>query len=572
MSDVLRLMIIVLYSWLVLGLIFIGSGILISRIFRRKIEQEEDILKFFWIGWAFVILILQLWHSLFPVNCWIFVFLSITGAVGLLCCWKDLFRLVKRNLLKIGIFLFIVLMIGTWLSNRAVCSDKLYDTGLYHLNSVHWTTTCPIVPGLGNLHGRLAFNNSYFLYAALLEVGPWTLKSQHLSGGLLLLVLFSQILLSVHKIFQGKSGIQTYHVFNIIIFTPILIMGFSDHISSLSPDLPIFVLGIVLSSWLLELIESQKKNSQEKEFAVFSIIIMAVLGITIKISFLAFGLFAALTAAIAGLFDKGKLHHFNRKKMIIWSVICAMMFLVPWVGRGVILSGYMFYPSTIASFPVEWRLPKLAVVEAANWIRGWARKPNVHWKEVLANWDWLKPWANRTLKDYEVVVPMLLLLIGCILLFCSRFHRIKKQKSQRKKWLFLFPALFSLVYWFFTAPALRFAGACFWILGVGVLVFGIKNFKLKKTMTLCFALLILLSWLIQERKHLGKDLMRSKVYPLRYAELKRFKTNSGLIIYVPKKGDQCWNGPLLCTPFPNGALRLRKEGDISKGFVLDLKD
>lgn len=211
MSDVLRLMIIVLYSWLVLYLIFTGFGLFISRIFGRKTEHEEDILASFWLGWAFVILILQLWHLLFPVNSGIFAALSIIGAVGLFLSRKDIWHLRKRNFLKSGIFLIILLVAGLWLSNRAVCLDRMYDTGLYHLSSVHWTTAFPIVPGLGNLHGRLAFNNSYFLYAALLEVGPWTLKSQHLSSGLLLLVLFAQVIFSGYKIFQRKSSPQSHH-------------------------------------------------------------------------------------------------------------------------------------------------------------------------------------------------------------------------------------------------------------------------------------------------------------------------------------------------------------------------
>lgn len=572
MSDILRLMIIVLYSWFVLYLLFTGFGLFISRFFGRKIEHEEDILTSFWLGWAFVILILQLWHFLFPVNSWIFISLSIVGLAGLFWGRKDIWHLVKRNFVKNGIIIFLLLVIGIWLSNRAVCLDRMYDTGLYHLSSVHWATAFPVVPGLGNLHGRLAFNNSYFLYSALLEGGPWTLKSQHLSAGLLLLVLFSQTLLSGHKIFQRKSSPQSCHLFNMFIFTPILIMGFSNHVSSLSPDLPIFVLGFVLSSKLLELLERHKHGSREKEYAVFTIIVMALLGITIKISFLVFGASAALIAAIIGLFRNRGRFRFNRKKVFIWCVASAMILLTPWMARGVILSGYLFYPSAIASLPVEWRLPRLDVVEEANWIRGWARMPNVHWSEVLGSGDWLKPWADRTLKDYEVVVPMLLIVLGCILLFYSRLKGIKKQNGQRIKWLFLLPPLASLVYWFITAPALRFAGASFWILGAGLAVFGIENFRPKRILILCLIFFILFSWLIDERINLGKELWKSKVCPLRYAELEKFKTRSGLIIYVPKKGDQCWNGPLLCTPFPDENLQLRKEEDISKGFTLDLKD
>jgi len=572
MSDVLRLMIIVLYSWLALYLMFTGLGLFISRAFGRKFEQGKNMFTSFWLGWALVVLILQLWHFLFPVNSWIFILISLIGATGLLWNLKGLRRWAERNFFKRKLFFFFLLLMSIWLANRAVCFDRLYDTGLYHLSSVHWTTAFPVVPGLGNLHGRLAFNNSYFLYSGLLEVGPWTLKSQHLSGGLLLLVLFAQMLFSGYSIFQRKGRLQSYHLFTIILLAPVLIKGFSNHISSLSPDLPIFILGVVLSAQLLAFLENQNPASQEKEYAVFFIIIMAVLGITIKISFLVFGASAALLTAIIYIFRNGKHYRFKLRKIFIWSIACVVLLLGPWMARGVILSGYLFYPSTIASFPVEWRLPTSAAVEEANWIRGWARKPNVHWNEVLGNWDWLKQWADRTLKDYEVAVPLILVFMGCFLLVYSRFKKSNNRNTQKIKWLFLLPPLISVVYWFFTAPALRFIGANLWVLGSGVMILGVRSLKSKKILILSLAVFILLSWFISEKIPQSKELMRSSVYPLRYAELKRFKTNSGLIIYVPKNGDQCWNGPLLCTPFPKENLRLRTEGDISKGFILNSKD
>ena len=44
-----------------------------------------------------------------------------------------------------------------------------YDSGLYHFSSIRWINEYAIVPGLGNLHGRLAFNQSFFTYVAALN-------------------------------------------------------------------------------------------------------------------------------------------------------------------------------------------------------------------------------------------------------------------------------------------------------------------------------------------------------------------------------------------------------------------
>jgi hypothetical protein len=52
--------------------------------------------------------------------------------------------------------------------------------------------------------------------------------------------------------------------------------------------------------------------------------------------------------------------------------------------------------------------------------------------------------------------------------------------------------------------------------------------------------------------------------------LKSFVTRSGLLLYVPEKGDQCWDAPLPCTPYPNSDLRLRSQGDTSHGFMLEV--
>jgi hypothetical protein len=47
------------------------------------------------------------------------------------------------------------------------------------------------------------------------------------------------------------------------------------------------------------------------------------------------------------------------------------------------------------------------------------------------------------------------------------------------------------------------------------------------------------------------------------------RLESGLVVNVPTLSDACWNAPLPCTAFPNPALRLRREGDLASGFMLD---
>ena len=41
-----------------------------------------------------------------------------------------------------------------------------YDTALYHAQSIHWLESYRIIPGLGNLHSRLAYNSAAFPVSA----------------------------------------------------------------------------------------------------------------------------------------------------------------------------------------------------------------------------------------------------------------------------------------------------------------------------------------------------------------------------------------------------------------------
>jgi hypothetical protein len=57
-------------------------------------------------------------------------------------------------------------------------------------------------------------------------------------------------------------------------------------------------------------------------------------------------------------------------------------------------------------------------------------------------------------------------------------------------------------------------------------------------------------------------------YPLPTAELEAITLSSRLTIYVPARGDQCWDGPLPCPPNLQPTLRLRVVGGLASGFTV----
>jgi len=582
-GQFLKAVFLVLSGWLIWFFIFIGLGVLIRRkFFDLKITNFECLLSSFWIGWAYTIFFLQLWNLCFKIDWYASLLVCTIGMIGLIWNYRGILRLIKKgNFLQQIILCVTLFFIVLWIADFAILSPMVYDSGLYHLTSVSWLKSYPLIPGLGNLHGRLAFNSSYFLYVAILDFGPWIQKSQHLANGLLLSVLIAQVFLSGRLFFKYRNQVSLYHIFYILFLGPALILTVTLFVSSPSPDLSIYILGVLVSAKLLAFLEEQSYIKKENEYNIFFILTLAILGITIKLSFFAFSVTSLLLLFGLCLIKNIRIKEKNIiKKIFFIYAFCFGIALIPWVLRGIILSGYIAYPSTFGALPVDWRVPYASAVSEANWVRSWARMPGMHWSEVLGNWNWVKPWVSRIFKIenryyiIHITIPLFLTLINSILIFLSEYlKKYSIQNMQKNIWLFLVPSVSSLLFWFVAAPDPIFAGACFWVLGVGTFIIVINKFnilKLKyfKTFIISFSIILYIGFFfIKIFVNIPEE--NNGFYKIPTVELKMFKANSGLNIYVPEKGDQCWGAPLPCAPrYPNAELCLRREGEMRYGFMV----
>ncbi|QIL77220.1 hypothetical protein G7064_16215 [Hymenobacter sp. HDW8] len=62
-------------------------------------------------------------------------------------------------------------VLGIRLLHQSTVVPANFDSGLYHFQTLKWLNEYPTVPGLGNLHGRLAFNSSWFPLLSLFRYG-----------------------------------------------------------------------------------------------------------------------------------------------------------------------------------------------------------------------------------------------------------------------------------------------------------------------------------------------------------------------------------------------------------------
>jgi hypothetical protein len=349
-----------------------------------------------------------------------------------------------------------------------------------------------------------------------------------------------------------------------LLFAPLLLRFCFLEASSTAYDLPVFLLGFVICAQLARMLEADSRV----DHAVIGLLVLTAgaVAMTIKISS------AVLAVASIGVWMAWTLKH-RRLRLGYWVGLFVLPVLIGmgWVIRNILFCGYPFSPSAIFGLPVEWKVPIWAMDCNARIIMAWARDYQRPANEVLADWAWFWPWFKGVMGFYwiEVVIPVTVAIVS----MAAVAIRVMTGYMDGWRWkaLFLMPPLLGLVFWFFTAPDQRFAGAAFWWLASGGLILMIASYG-GATRRICWLPIVMLSLMLtgwfdgRLSKYTRPGPSSGGFYPVPESKVKTFRTDSGLEVYVPVKGDQVWDSPLPATPYPNAKLKLRHAGDVASGF------
>lgn len=578
----------IVLSWLAWWLVLTGLGLLLAAAcgrcaFGRRAggpppRPAGDLFAAFWTGWSASLVFLMFWHFLFPVDRRAAALLAAAGLAGLLLqarrgrrAWlrRRARRLTPRGLVLALLFL----AVAFWVADHSLLEPKNYDSALYHLSAIRWCATYPIVPGLGLLHGRLAFNQTYFLFVALLDACSWSGRAYHWAAGLLLLPLLARLVLRLaSRPRPGEPAVA--RLFEWLLFVPVLAqVNNLLNLDSPSPDLPAFLISIVLALDLLAILLPAPGPRRALPGRVLRLVALGLVGVTMKFSFVVFGLgYPAVALAIAARRLRGAPFTALRRRLLGGAAALAALILAPWAARDVLLSGWLAYPLQLVSFPVPWRVPPVFVVWERALITGLSRDPLKRLAWPIHGWGWFLVWASRLPErfPFELLVPLGVLFFALCLALIQRRRGVPARNSAAL-WLFLAVPCAAVVFWFFTAPDPRFAGGAFWILAAAANAFLIERLlpRRRRLARGLVALLLAVTFYFGARSWpLIAPGPERGFYPVRQFPLRRVTTASGLVLFVPTEGDQCYDAPLPCTPYPNPNLRLIVPGDLGGGFVL----
>lgn len=554
-----------------LAAIFTGWGLILRQLLNQKDLSFSGLAVAPLLGWCLTLAVFQIWHLFLPVTALLPILIAGVGIAGLALNITVLWALACRRMPRLIVFTAILCGLAFWMAMNTTRQPWNYDSGLYHLNSIRWANTYPVVPGLANLHGRLGFNSSFFLYAATLNVGPFAGKCHHLANGTLFLMSLVPCLGGLFAVVRRGVRIRTHQLYYALFTIPVVAWSMNpSYITSPSPDAAVFLIGMILGGELLQLLGLDGEHLQAEahpETAVNRALVVLLLtfaGATVKLSFVELG-GAAIIAVCAGFFSKPG-WRITGQRMLTLSAIAGILFLVPWMIHGVILSGYIAFPMAVGGIPVDWKASASATENQMVWIESWARLPSVDYRQVLGNWDWLLPWSHRMASEYpfDVILPLVLTGSGFLWMLIRRIRKDAAVSSGY--WLFLVPPAVGLVVWFFAAPAPRFAGACFWIPAIGTMAVFLQPVRKCAVQIAAVVLLAVAGCSMVDLVRFYRASPRD-TGPVKTVPMKTMNTDSGLKAYVPCEVDRCWDAPLPCTPYLYPDLRLRDSTDMSKGFT-----
>ena len=433
-----------------------------------------------------------------------------------------------------------------------IINNNFIDTRLYHSQAIQWIREFAVVPGLGNLHGRFAFNSHYFLSAGLFSSLYSSVQMLYPLFSFFFLVVVLRLLYTMDVAVREHSW-QKFSIYGVLLF--VFAYQTVQRLSSTSTDDITCIL--VFYTFFLFLDYRFQPQRELHLFILWAIVFTAV---TFKLSSV------FIVAIIPFTF-----RFLNTRRLIVATSLAAAI-LLPFVVRNIILSGYLVYPYPgLDLLAVEWKIPMEAVVFEKELVEAWAKLPNPPVPEIeaanilkLSFLDWFREWWPAQTLRWQMI--LILNIVPLVLLPIYFFRR------QYDLAVICLIIIVNVLFWFFRAPDPRFAyGFLFFGLAISLsipLALMFRFAPVGKVMVVAVPVALLLVMYTKSDVDFTKN-MKASLF-LIPNEMETIETEvfvaHNVQVHIPRNGKLlCFNTPLPCTPYPNSGLMLRGR-DLQSGF------
>lgn len=402
-----------------------------------------------------------------------------------------------------------------------------YDTSLYHAQSIRWIEEYGVVPGLGNLHSRLAYNSAAFCFSALYSMAFLGGQSYHCGAGFLAFLLALVCMEAWTKERIKKPQLSDFARLTAIYY---LLIIFDEMVSPASDYFMVLLVFFIVIRWL-DLMERE-----EKLYLPYAL--LCVLGVVVLTVKLSGALILLLTLKPAFMMIKEK-----RVKEIFLFLGLGILTVLPFLVRNVILSGWLVYPFTALDFfSFDFKIPKGMAEYDAKEIQVWGRGFSDVERYGEAVSAWLPEWIGSL--DGTNKIFLIMALGGVLPLIFLAVYAIVKKKKDMIDFLHAEGTLTAcFLFWLFSAPLIRYGCVFLWL--SPMLVWGylylkisphLDRFKIYYILILVFGLYKLSAFVMEVY---GGATAR---YLIRQKDYENFETTAyelhGITFYYPVSGDQ----------------------------------
>lgn len=319
------------------------------------------------------------------------------------------------------------------------------DTESYHIQMVQWIESYGSVPGIANLHERYGFNSSWFSSIAVFhfsfrdlntftalngvlslwfclyfaEMGFYRYKKENASlcFGALVTILFS---FASWPVIRGNAATANY-----------------DYITML------VIIVLCIETYLCKV--NDKDFSLQAEWLIWPVYLFTVR--IFNYPLLLLSIFAII-------------HLLKNKKWYALGclTIIALLLILPFIARNIIVSGYPFYPSPFLDyFNVDWKTPPEVLKHLLRFIKYYNRVSNgildIETTASLNGLNWIPFWFK-----YMSAYNQLIFLPGIagIIIYGISIWRNNNKKRLSYSRILTLSLILSLISWFCIAPDPRF--------------------------------------------------------------------------------------------------------------------
>ncbi len=436
----------VLFSWLVMGAAsFLFGKAVVDGIYRKNLQQMGRPDIYVMTGIIFLNIYAQLFSLFYKVAGIACTILGLTGMILTIVYVVRHLRAgrririfpgvesMKMPLWRAALLLVCLVSMLLWTTQH----PGQYDTGLYHAQAIRWIEEYGVVPGLGNLHMRLAYNSAFMCLQALFSLEWLVGQSMHSLNGFFCLCALLYTFGTVR--IPGKERWQTSDLLKCIMVLYVVDKRYS--IASSGTDIWAMLLILYICTKWCELSECR-----EEETAPWCYVcLVGVYALTVKLS--------AAAIVILVFYPLYLLIRRKAFREILYNGIMALGIVMPYLIRNVIISGYLIYPyAGIDLFSVDWKMDPEILHSDSFDIKMWGRGYTQLGEYNDSLFGWIPEWFLS-----QTVGNRILLIVGavCTLWIVSRIWKQIVEKRYEYAAI-LTASVVCLVFWLMAAPLIRY--------------------------------------------------------------------------------------------------------------------